>query len=117
MMAIMLDPCFKSLCVVENLLGRQNVIQLAIEYDVKIVIPFLMVCFEWLNFIAINASATIVIVDVVGEKFDENMFGVGASIDESSCALVTRELFMFKRLLVLPFECVDPLAWWCTHEG
>jgi hypothetical protein len=31
--------------------------------------------------------------------------------------LVTRELFMFKRLLVLPFECVDPLAWWCTHEG
>jgi hypothetical protein len=33
MMAIMLDPCFKSLCVVENLLERGNAIWLATEYD------------------------------------------------------------------------------------
>jgi hypothetical protein len=53
----------------------------------------------------------------VGEEFEENMFGVGSSIEESSHALVTRELFMFKKLPSLPFVYVDPLAWWCIHEG
>jgi hypothetical protein len=33
MMAIMLDPCFKSLCVVENLLECGNAIWLATKYD------------------------------------------------------------------------------------
>jgi hypothetical protein len=42
MVAIMLDPCFKALCIVENLVGRKNAIQLAFEYDVKVVL-FLMV--------------------------------------------------------------------------
>jgi hypothetical protein len=83
MMAIMLDPCFKFLCVVENLLGGGNAIQLAIEYDARIVIPLLMVCFEQLNpYIVINAFIATVTVDV-GEDFEENMFDVGASIKES----------------------------------
>jgi hypothetical protein len=56
-MAIMLDLCFNSLRFVENLLGCGNAIRLAIEYDPRIVIPILMVCFEQLNpYIAINAS-------------------------------------------------------------
>jgi len=46
MMAIMLDMHFKSLCLVENLLGLGNAIQLAIEYDAIFVLPFLMVYFE-----------------------------------------------------------------------
>jgi hypothetical protein len=46
MMAIMLDLHFKSLCVVENLLGCGDSIQLGTEYDAIIVIPLLMVCFE-----------------------------------------------------------------------
>jgi hypothetical protein len=54
MMAIMLDMHFKSLCVVENLLGRGNAIQLAIEYDARIVISLLMVYFEQLNPTIIN---------------------------------------------------------------
>jgi hypothetical protein len=108
---------FKFLCIVENLLGRGNAIQLATEYDAKIVIIFLMVCFEWLNLIAVNASIVAVIINVVGEEFEENMFDVGASIEESSRALVTIKLSLFKRLFVLPFIYGDPLAWWCIHEG
>ncbi len=76
-MAIMLDPCFKCLSVVQNLLGRGNAIWLATKYDARIVIPFLMVCFEQLNLTIVNASTTIAVVDV-GEDFEENMFGVGA---------------------------------------
>jgi hypothetical protein len=72
MMAIMLDPCFKSLRLVEYLLGHGNAIWLTIKYDARIVIPLLMVCFERLNLTTVNASTTIVIVDV-GEDFEKNM--------------------------------------------
>jgi hypothetical protein len=33
----MLDPCFKAFCIVENLVVCKNAIQLAFEYDVKVV--------------------------------------------------------------------------------
>jgi len=39
MLAIMLDPHFKSLQVVENYEGRGEAICFASEYDAKIVIP------------------------------------------------------------------------------
>jgi len=90
MMAIMLDPHFKFLHVMENLLGHGNAIRLAMEYDAKIV-TLLMVYFEWLNLTTINASTAIATIDVMDEEFEENMFGVGASIEESSRALVTRD--------------------------
>jgi hypothetical protein len=115
MMAIMLDPHFKSLSIVKDLLGHGNAIRLAIEYDAKIV--FLMVYFEWLNLIVVNASTAIAVPTIVGEEFGENMFGVKASIVESSCALFSRELSLFKRLSILPFACVDPFTWWRIHEG
>jgi len=40
--AIMLDPHFRFLWVVENYVGFGETIRLAFEYDAKIVIPFLM---------------------------------------------------------------------------
>jgi hypothetical protein len=46
MMAIMLDPCFNALWIVENLVGHMNAIKLTFKYDDKIVIPLLMVRFE-----------------------------------------------------------------------
>jgi hypothetical protein len=46
MMTIMLDPRFKVLHIVENLVGCGDSIRLTFEYDVKVVIPFLMVCFD-----------------------------------------------------------------------
>jgi len=69
-MAIMLDLRFKSLCVVENLLGCGNAIESATEYDTKIFIPLLMVCFKWLNRIVVKASTTTTTIDVVGEEFE-----------------------------------------------
>jgi hypothetical protein len=41
----------------------------------------------------------------------------GASIEESSHALIIGELSLFKRLPILPFACVDPLAWWHIDES
>jgi hypothetical protein len=45
------------------------------------------------------------------------MFSVGASMEESSCVLVARELYLFKRLSIPTFACVDPLSWWRHHEN
>ncbi len=38
-------------------------------------------------------------------------------MEESSCALVVGERFLFKRLSILAFTCVDPLSWWWCHEN
>jgi len=62
-MAIMLDPCFNILHIVESLVGCENVIKLAFEYNDKIVILLLMVCFQQLN---LSIIAIVVIVDDVG---------------------------------------------------
>jgi hypothetical protein len=52
MMVIILDPRFKLLHVVKNLVGHWIAIWLVSKYDVIVVIPFLLMCFDWLNLIA-----------------------------------------------------------------
>jgi hypothetical protein len=49
MFVIMLDPHFKSLRIMENYVGHGETICLASKYDVKIIIPLLMTCFDQLN--------------------------------------------------------------------
>jgi len=59
------------------------------------------------------------VVEVVGSitifgdsiKKDNNIFGVGASMEESSRATVVGKLSLFRRFITLT-TCVDPLAWW-----
>jgi len=49
-------------------------------------------------------------------KENNDIFGVGASIEKSLHASVIGELYLFKRLFVTLVACVDPLVWWCNHE-
>ncbi len=46
MMAIMLNPHFKLLPIVENLVGHGNAIQLTSKSNVKVFIPILMAHFD-----------------------------------------------------------------------
>jgi hypothetical protein len=98
MMAIMLDPCFNVLWIVESLVVRRNAIRLTFKYDDKIVILLLMVCFEQLNL-----SIVVVVTTTNDEKLEleENMFGMEASIEEYSQALITTELSLFKKFYIL----------------
>jgi hypothetical protein len=91
MLAITLNPYFKALCVVENLVGHWNAIRLAFKYDA-------MVSFDWLNPTTTNTCITT--IDVFGEDLKENTFGVGTTIEESLHALVIGELCFLKRLLI-----------------
>ncbi len=109
----MLDPWFKSLWIVENLVGCQDVIRLVPKYDLKVVIPFFMTCFETLNPI-VEACTSFGHSD---EPEDEhNIFGVGTCIEESSWTLVIGKLSLFKSLCIPLVTCEDPFAWWHNHE-
>lgn len=68
------------------------------KHDIKIVIPLVMVCINWLNLI-INAS-TITPIDVVKLNLEKNMFDGRALIKKSSSSLVTKELSLFRRLSI-----------------
>ncbi len=70
----------------ENLVGSGDAIWLSFKYDLKVVIPLLITCFETLN-------PTIETCTSFGHgdefKNEGNMYGVGASFEESFKALVT----------------------------
>ncbi len=59
MLTIMFDPCFKSLQFVDNYVGCGDYICLAFKYDANVIIPFLTMILEVLNF-TIQACAIIV---------------------------------------------------------
>jgi hypothetical protein len=56
------------------------------------------------------------LIDVTRSYLEENMLGVGILTEEFSQALVTEKLFLFKKLSIPSFACVDPLTWWCIRE-
>lgn len=108
MLTIMLDPRFKSLQVVENLMGHGNAIWLASNNDFKPMIPLLMVCFEALN--PTTKACTSTNHNDLEEK--GSIFKVGASFKESLRALVRKESSLFMKLSIPSSASKDPLVWW-----
>jgi hypothetical protein len=51
------------------------------------------------------------------EEEKTNMFDVRAPTEESSRALVIGELYVFKRLFILPFACADSLSCWWSYKN
>ncbi len=51
------------------------------------------------------------------EEEKTNMFGVEAPMEESSHALVIGELYVFKRLFILPFAYPNSLSCWWSHKN
>ncbi len=120
MLALMFHPRFKSLQILENYVGWGNVIHLVTKYDAKEIFLLLMIIFYVLN-PTIQAYATQVDGPYVGTivvgKENNNIFGVGVSIEEFSHALVVGELFRFKRLSVVLVTCVDSiLKCWLPYQ-
>ncbi len=61
MLAIMLDPHFKYLWIIENYVGHGATICFGFEYDAKVVIPLLMAYFDQLN---LTSQACATVIDV-----------------------------------------------------
>ncbi len=90
----MLDLWNNHLHVVENYVGHGNIIHLVFVYDVKAIVPILMMCFHWLNPIVQECKANGPSEEL--NKDDNNIFDVWASIEKSTHAI--GKLSLFKRL-------------------
>jgi hypothetical protein len=95
MFALMFDPRFKSLKVVENYVGCGTCIYLVAKYYANAIIPFLMTMFETLN-LTIQACA----IEVVGfvAKF-------GDSIEEENNIFVWVHLWKCHHMHLLLGSC------------
>jgi len=49
-------------------------------------------------------------------KNNNNIFGVGTTIEESLCALFVKELYLFMKLFIVLIVCVNPLFYWHNHD-
>jgi hypothetical protein len=98
---------------VENYVGRGAYIRLVTKYDSNAIILLLMIMFEVLNPF-VQACAIEVVGYVVGFgdfiKENNNIFGVGASMEKSSHGFIFGELSLFKRLSIIPTTSVNPLT-------
>ncbi len=59
MLALMLDPRFKSICLVTMFLSRENAIVMVVEYDEKILLPLLMVANKLLMFDRVKKASNL----------------------------------------------------------
>lgn len=101
MMVIMLDPHFKALHIVQSLVCRKNACN-----------PInILNC--W-HFYTITFATT---TDDARLKLEKKLFGMETSIEKPFQALIIGKLFLFMRLSIFSSPCVDPLTWWCMHEG
>ncbi|KAJ7538060.1 hypothetical protein O6H91_11G033100 [Diphasiastrum complanatum] len=107
--ALMLDPRFKGLSLVRDYVGRDAAIQIVGEYDVKVLIPLLVTCFNRLN---PGAQTT----QPLEHDVADSLFGHQASDEEATTNLVKSELSLFRRLNIPLKECSSPLQWWKDHE-
>jgi hypothetical protein len=72
---------------------------LAFEYDVKVVVPLLMVCFDKLNLVV--GTSAIATIYVARSELEENLFGVEALIEESFRALVVGNYLYLRGFIFL----------------
>jgi hypothetical protein len=95
-------------------MGHGNIIHLVFKYDVKVVIPILMICFHWLNPIVKKCKANGPSEEL--NKDDINIFDVGASSEKSSHALII-VVVVQKIAPIFTTTCGDLLVWCYINEG
>jgi hypothetical protein len=113
-MFLMLDPGFKSLCLVSSFVGQKEGVNIVDEYDRKTLYPMLLKCYHHLHLM----TESIGCVDQIGdEDFSLDIIQQIASTSEPSKELITRELLIFKHYQVDPKDIKCPLQWWAKHEA
>ncbi len=100
-------------------MGNGDCICFVSKYDANVIIHFLTMVFEaLLNHIVQTCLMTIdgLVVGCNGFIKGNNIFGVGASMEKSLCALLVWELF-YQEVICNFVVYANPLAWWHNHES
>jgi hypothetical protein len=108
MMAFMLDPRYKGLKCVANLIRKDRTHVLVEEYEKKKLVPLLVVVFK--SFYPCYPQTPLPNPLVL----DDLLFGESTSIEEG---LLKSKLFLFCQIVVSKEDLKSPLAWWKTHES
>jgi hypothetical protein len=90
MLAFMLDPKFKTLKCVKNVIGKDKAQAIMVEYDSKFLISMLVVVFKCFNLSRAETPLPQTHVE------DESLFGVPTSNEEASENLLKFELSLFR---------------------
>jgi hypothetical protein len=108
MLALMLDPRFKSFDVVKAFVGQEKMILMVVEYDNKTLLPLLVVTFQFLN---PNFDGLIEATQIDGDE--DSIFGAVNTLHE----LLINEINLFCHLHVKPKDSMPLLTWWKIHEA
>lgn len=113
MLALMLDPRFKGLEVLQNYVGREVAKKVVDEYDTKVLVPMLIKVAAVLS----PAPGAHLAIPTITQVSPTSLFGAPASTAEASKGLLLGELSLFRRLVVEPTNVACPLMWWKEQES
>jgi hypothetical protein len=110
MLAIVLDPHFKSLQIVESYVGLGATIHLAFEYDTKTRIPLLMASFDQLNPTCQDVQL-LLMCSILNLKKKKKVICLVLEHPWRNplVLLLLGNFYLFKRLFILAFACANPL--------
>ncbi len=111
MLALMLDPRFKSMKLVTMFMGHENVAFEIVKYDEKLLMLLLIEGNKFLMF-----SKVEVIFDLHSKVNSKGLFHITSSIVETYKDIVSKELVGFQQfpLDVKGYKCA--LSWWHKKE-
>ena len=102
MMAITLDPYYKSLKVIREYVGILLATLVVAEYGMKIVMPMLLHVYKYMN------PASVVPPEPLIASDEDSFFRQLISNDDALHLLLKNELYMFRCLRVAPKDCENP---------
>ncbi len=110
---LMVDPRFKSLCLVSSFVDREEGVSIVNEYDRRTLYLMLLKRYHHLH----PMTKIVGCENQIGDE-DSNLdiFQQIGSPSEPSKELVTKELLIFKHYQVDPKDIQCPLQWWRNHE-
>ncbi len=114
MFSLMLDPKFKSFCLMSSFIGREQGVVVVKEYDKKSLYPMLLKCHHHLHpLVEIESSFANISGD---EDCSLDVFDQIVNTSEPTKEIVNRELLIFRQYQVDVKEIKCPLRWWQEHE-
>jgi hypothetical protein len=109
MLALMLDPRFKGLQCLSELVGKLPAQSLVQEYDNRVLLPLLVKVSQFLNPHVPSPSDE---AAIEGDYAFDSFFDAPTTTDEAGKGLLISELSLYRKLLVPANAEIAPLAWW-----
>jgi hypothetical protein len=113
MLSLMLDPKFKTLCLMSSFINLEQSKAIVEKYDKKSLFSMLLKCYYHLH--PLVESERGVVDERVEKDMSLDIFEMITNTSEPTTKLVNRELIIFKHYKVDVKNIKCPLHWWEKH--